>query len=319
MRALRGTGSDMTRRIEERIAEIAGRQHGVLSRAQLLAAGLTPRAIQGRLESGRLRSLHRGVYLAGPLAPAWARELSAVLACGESARASHRTAASLWEFSPRLDATRPVEVKVPGHRVIRRPGIRVVRATGLEMRPHSTVRGVPTTDATETLLDLAAVLGSTDLERMVASAERSRLITLHDLGAAVDRYSGRRGAATLRSILALERGPAFTRSELEDRFRDAVRRFQLPAPRFNTRVHGYEVDCFWPEAGLAIELDGASFHRSWKRQQSDRRRDSDLAARGIHVIRLTWDQLTNEIQPTMARVAQALAVRRDRLSRGLPG
>jgi very-short-patch-repair endonuclease len=125
--------------------------------------------------------------------------------------------------------------------------------------------------------------------------------------------SGRRGVASLRAMLHLSRGPAFTRSDLEDRFRDAVRRFQLPDPRFNARAHGYEIDCFWPDASLAVELDGAAHHGSWQSQQNDRRRDSDLATRGIHVIRITWDQLVRETEPTMARVAQAIAVGRERL------
>jgi very-short-patch-repair endonuclease len=308
-------GEDVTRRLEERILEIAARQHGVVTRKQLLGAGLTPRAVQGRVASGRLRLLHRGVYLVGVLAPPWARELAAVLACGPGARASHRTAASLWELAPRPDSAHPVEVKVPGHRVVRRAGIHAYRALGIAERAPASVHGIPTTDPTETLLDLARILSRSDLEKMIAHAERARLVSLDDLRTAADGHPRRRGMRTLRRLLAQERGPAFTRSDLEDRFRDAVRRFQLSSPRFNVRVHGYEVDCFWPDAGLAIELDGAAYHGSWRSQQNDRRRDGDLASRGIHVLRITWDQLTRETEPTMVRIAQALAIRRDRLRR----
>jgi very-short-patch-repair endonuclease len=309
----------MTRRIEELVAGIAARQHGVVTRAQLLEAGLTGRTIQGRLESGRLRPLHHGVYLAGPLAPPLARELSAVLACGAGARASHRTAAALWEFAPRPHEAHPVEVKVPNHRVIRRPGIQVYRALEPWTRAPAAARGVPVTDPTETLLDLAAVLPAAELERTVARAERAGLVTLDDLSAAVDRHRGRPGSATLRAQLGQVGGPALTRSELEARFRDAVRRFRFPPPSFNARVHGLEVDCFWPEANLAIELDGAAHHRSWQSQQNDRRRDGDLATRGILVLRITWDQLHRELEPTMVRIAQVLAVRRDQLQRTLQG
>lgn len=309
----------MARGLEECLAGIGARQHGVVTRPQLLAAGLTPRAIQGLLESGRLRLLHRGVYLMGPLTPTWAREMAAVLASGEGARASHRTAASLWEFGPRPDPAAPVEVKVPGLRVVRRPGIRAYRALALETRAPATVHGIPTTDPIETLLDLAATLGGADLDEMVASAEHGRLITLDELAAAVDRQPGRRGMVTLRLLLGRNGGPAFTRSELERRFRDALRRFQLPEPRFNIRSHGYELDCFWPDAGLAVELDGKAYHRSWQSRQNDRRRDRELAARGIQVIRITWDELVHETEPTMARVAQALALGRERLRRNHPG
>jgi hypothetical protein len=277
----------MARRLEERLAEIAARQHGVVTRAQLLAVGLTPRAIQGRLESGRMRLLHRGVYLDGPIEPTWGRVMAAVLASGRDARASHHTAASLWEFGPKLDLASPVEVKVPGHRVVRRPGIRAYRSLGLDTVAPATAYGIPTTEPIETLLDLAAILAGLDLERMVARADRGHLITLDELAAAVERHPERPGVATLRSLLGQNGGPAFTRSELEERFRDALRRFQLTAPRFNIRVHGYELDCYWPDAGVAVELDGRAYHRSWQSQQNDRRRDRELAARGIQVIRIT--------------------------------
>jgi hypothetical protein len=75
-------------------------------------------------------------------------------------------------------------VKVPGHKVIRRPGIRAYRVLVLEAHAPATVPGVPATDPIETLLDLAAVGGGSDLERMVARAVRDRLITLDDLTAA---------------------------------------------------------------------------------------------------------------------------------------
>jgi very-short-patch-repair endonuclease len=309
----------MTRWAEDRVVEIAAGQHGVVTRRQLLAAGLTPRAIQGRLESRRLRPLHPGVYLVGPILPPWAREMSAVLASGAGARASHRTAASLWDLDPKPDPRLPVEVKVPGRRVVRRPGIRAYRALDLEARPPAAAHGIPATDPTETIVDLSAVLGGPDLERLVARAERARLTTFDDLQRAVGRHSRRRGIPALRSLLGQDGGPALTRSELEDRFRHAVRHFQLPPPRFNVRVHGYEVDCFWPEVSLAVELDGADYHRSWQSQQNDRRRDGDLASRGVHVVRITWDQLVRELEPTVVRVAQTLAVRRDRLQRHPPG
>lgn len=305
----------MSREIEEGVVETAAHQHGVVTRTQLLAAGLTPRAIQGRLESGRLRLLRHGVYLVGPVTPPWARELSAVLACGTGARASHRTAASLWEIGPRPGPSSPVEVKVPAHRVVRRPGIRAYRSADLDGQPPAKVQGVPATHPIETLLDLAAVAAPSDLERMAARAERNRLVSLDDLRAAVDQNTGRPGMGALRDLLGQPHGPAFTRSDLEARFRDTVRRFQLPEPRFNLRVHGYEVDCFWPDAGLVVELDGAAYHGSWQSQQNDRRRDTELATRGILVIRMTWKHLLHETEPTMVRVAQALAVRQDQLRR----
>jgi hypothetical protein len=165
------------------------------------------------------------------------------------------------------------------------------------------------TSPAQTLVDLARVLEPRDLERAVARAERSRLVTLDDLGGLVAAQGRRPGVGAISAILALEDGPAFTRSELEDRFDDFVRRFGLPTPASNARVRGHELDCYWPSARLAVELDGAAYHRSWTSQTQDRRRDTDLAAHGVTVLRITWHQLVRETERTMVRLAQALAVR----------
>jgi very-short-patch-repair endonuclease len=294
---------------EERVAAVASRQHGVVTRAQLREAGLTRRVVERRLEEGTLRVLHRGVYRVGPLVAPRSREMAAVLACGAGARASHRSAGWLWDLSPRPGHAWPVEVKVRAGRVVRRPGIRAYRTRGLEAEEVATVDGIPVTSPAQTLIDLAPVLEPRDLERAVARAERSRLVTLHDLGGLVAAEGRRPGVSALAAVLALEGGPAFTRSELEDRFKYAVRRFGLPAPAFNVRVGGHELDCYWTSVRLAVELDGAAYHGSWTSQTQDRRRDTDLAAHGVVVLRITWRQLVRETERTMVRVAQALAVR----------
>jgi len=297
------------------VASIAARQHGVVQRKQLIDAGVTPRAIQRRLKARLLRPIHWGVYLTGPVPSPRAREMAAVLACGTHARVGYRTAAALWGFGERPAHSEAVNVKVPGDRVVRRPGIRAYRATGSDRQPPSIVDGIPATSPLETLLDLASVVTAPELERMVARAERAHLITIDDLAAAARQRRGRPGIATLLSVLGQEGGPAYTRSVLEDRFRDTMRLFGLPLPRFNSRVGGLEVDCYWPDARLVAELDGAAYHRSWHSQKNDRRRDSDLAAHDILVVRITWDQLVQETAPTMARLARTLGARQERLRR----
>src|SRR5215210_4933899 len=73
---------------------LARKQHGVITRQQLLRLGFTRDAIDHRIENGRLIPVFRGVYAVGR------RELSnegwwmaAVLACGEDTAAiSHESA-----------------------------------------------------------------------------------------------------------------------------------------------------------------------------------------------------------------------------------
>ena len=65
------------------IAAIADQQRGVVSYAQLIAAGVSPSAIDTRVRRYQLHRLHRGVYAVGHMALvplAW--ELAALLACG---------------------------------------------------------------------------------------------------------------------------------------------------------------------------------------------------------------------------------------------
>jgi very-short-patch-repair endonuclease len=104
------------------------------------------------------------------------------------------------------------------------------------------------------------------------------------------------------------RRPAFTRSEAEERFVDLIRRASLPASETNVALHGYEVDFLWRQRGLVVEIDGFASHGDRGAFEADRRRDADLAAHGIQVMRITWRQIAHEPEATLARLAQALAM-----------
>ena len=107
----------------------ASRQYGVVSRAQLLALGASKVQIQRRVSAGRLHRLHPGVYAVGHRAPRReARWLAAVLACGEGAVLSHRSAAALWglvDVEPGApEVTTQTKRRTPGvtpHRPASRP------------------------------------------------------------------------------------------------------------------------------------------------------------------------------------------------------
>ena len=154
------------------IAMLADRQHGVVARRQLLELGMGRRAIARRLESMRLRPVHRGVYAVGH------RELSqvgwwmaAVLACGPGAVLSHRCAAVLWGMLENASAT--VDVIVP-RELTRRDGIRPHTAA-LAADERTVHAGIPVTTVARTLLDLAAVLDPHALNRALERAEALRL------------------------------------------------------------------------------------------------------------------------------------------------
>lgn len=299
------------RSIDDAILALAIGQHGVVTRRQLVDAGLTRGMVGSRLATGRLRLLHRGVYLLGnlkgPLEPGRAREMAAVLACGPDAVVSHRSAAGLWGVLPQPDPPAPVEVTVPARSGNRRPGIRARRSADLPAHEITRLDGVPVTTPARTLRDLSLVVGARDLERAAARLERRGLIGSAGLRGLTALHRGRRGARLLRAAVSDGSGVALTRSAAEERFLDMVRRGGLPRPRTNVVVDGHEVDFLWPREKLVVEVDGFAFHASRRSFESDRRRDAELAAAGMRVVRVTWRQIVGESHGTLVRLAQALA------------
>jgi very-short-patch-repair endonuclease len=253
------------------IARLAARQHGVVSRAQLLVAGVTKSAIEARLRGGRLHPLHRGVYAAGHKAiGAKGRAMAAVLACGKGAALSHQSAGALWEIRPPWRGPVHVTAKQSG----KRRGIVVHRAGSLDGCEITRHHGIPVTSPARTLVDLADVLPPRALERALAEAQIRNLIPRGEIPSA----PGRR-------IVARRTAP--TRSDLEIRFLALLDAHGLPGPLVNERVLGYEVDMHWPEARLVVELDGYAFHGTRKAFEEDRARDAELQAAGWRVIRVT--------------------------------
>jgi len=298
--------------IDDAILAIGTRQHGVVTRRQLLAAGLTRGMVASRLGSGRLRRLHRGVFLLGslqgPLEPERAREMAAVLACGPGAGLSHRSAAWLWGVLPRPNPPAPVDVTVAARTANRRPGIRVHRSADLVAVDITLLDGIPVTTPGRMLRDLSRVVGARDLDLAAARLERRGLIDSKGIRALPARHRGRPGVRLLRAALSSADGPALTRSTAEERFLEIVRSGRLPRPRTNVVVRGYEVDFLWAAEKLVVEVDGFAFHASRRSFESDRRRDAELAAAGMRVVRVTWRQIVDESDAMLVRVAQALAL-----------
>jgi very-short-patch-repair endonuclease len=289
-------------RAELQIARIAARQHGVVTRAQLIDAGISPSAIHRRVERLRLVVVQSGVYQVGPLAAPHGREMAAVLACGPTSAVSHTSAASLWRLLP-VDAAAPVHVTIGGSDRGHRPGIEPHRARTLPADEVARWRGIRLTTPARTLIDIAACVGECDLERALARAARRGLAD-QDVLALVNRRPRRPGAAILRALLAGE--AALTRSEAEVRFRALIARAQLPDPELNARIMGYEVDALWRDRRIVVEVDGFAFHRSRASFESDRNRDAVLTAAGFTVTRITWRQLEREPEAVVARLAVAL-------------
>lgn len=286
------------------MAELARQQHGIVARGQLLEAGVTADRIDRKLKRGRLHAMHRGVYRVGPVEVPGAREMAAVLACGPSSFLSHGSAATLWELAPRGKAAAIPEV-IDRRASHRRPGVRVHHIRTLQDDEVTQLDRIPITTPARTLLDLCGSVPPRTLERAMAEAFARKLATPARLSDLLERHAVK-GKRILRALLE-DGSPARSRSEAEERFLGMVREAQLDAPEVNVDVAGYEVDFFWRREGLVVEVDGRAFHTARRAFEMDRRRDADLAAQGLRVMRVTWRQLVNEPSAVLVRLARALA------------
>jgi predicted transcriptional regulator of viral defense system len=284
-------------RVEAAIARLAARQHGLVTRAQLLGTGLSAREIDYRVRTGRLWRVHNGVYGVGhpPVTP-HARAMAAVLACGAGAALSHRSAAALWGLGVRWSA--PLEVTTRWDR--RRKGIRVHRGR-LPRRDVTRQFGIPVTTPARTLLDVADQLDRPTLTRAVNEARLAQRATLPDLAELLARSPGR---ATRRLRPFVDRGGGPTRSRFEDAFLEFAARHGLPTPEVNQIVAGYEVDVLWRQQRLIVELDGKETHEN--AFEADRDRDATLLDAGFPVLRITWDRLNGAPQREADRLHSLL-------------
>ena len=261
------------------IARLAASQHGVVSRTQLLAAGVTRRQIERRVERAVLRPIHRGVYAAGhgvlSQEGIW---MAAVLAAGEGACLSFWSAASLLAMrqgrGPRSHVTSP--------RARRSSRSIAFHRAALPEDEVTEENGIPTTTPARTILDLAALLPAPSLTRMVGAAGPGEGASLSEL---LDRYPRKPGVAKLRAVLA--KPIPMTRSDLEAELLERFAKAGLSRPLVNASVEGYEVDFVWAEEGVIAELDTYATHGSRIAFETDRARDRRLAAAGWRVVRLT--------------------------------
>ena len=154
------------------VADLAARQHGVVSIEQLLAIGLSRGTVKRWVADGRLHPVHRGVYAVGHARlSANGRFMAAVLACGEGAVLSHRSAAHLWNLKAggtRIEVTAPASGRRAPDRV------RLYRTRRLGSEDRTRIEGIPVTNLARTLIDLAGVVDRRRFERAFEEAERNR-------------------------------------------------------------------------------------------------------------------------------------------------
>lgn len=272
--------------------EAARQQHGVLTRRQLLALGFTSKAIEHRLRTGRLHDVGRGVYAVGrPQLTRFGRWMAAVLACGDGAALSHRSAAALWGIG--IEQGSGVDVSVRRKSDLRRPGIRVRTRPSLPAKDVTTRNRIPLTTSVRTLIDIATELSPNRLERAVNEADKRDLVDPESLRRALDDYAGQPGVRPLRDLLDRHTF-LLSDSDLEVFFRPIAAQAGLPSPLSKQIVNGFEVDFHFPQLGLVIETDGWRYHRTPAGQTKDAKRHQIHTASGLTPLRFSHHQIAYE-------------------------
>jgi predicted transcriptional regulator of viral defense system len=217
--------------VDRAIASLAAAQHGVVAWRQLREAGLGCGGIELRVRRGRLHRVHRGVYAVGHvrLTPR-GRWAAVVLACGDGAVLSHRSAAALWGF--RASAASVIDVTVPSRAGrARRAGITIHRTGALSASEVTLRDGISVTTPARTLLDLAEVVPRRSLERAIEEAERLRLFDLRALEHVLRANPGRTGIRPLAAVLEEHHiGTTLTRTRARGALPDALPRAGVAVP-----------------------------------------------------------------------------------------
>lgn len=272
-------------------------QHGVVTRRDLLGLGFSLEAIRHRMGTGRLRQVHRGVYAVGR--PELSREghwMAAILACGDGAFLSHRSAIALYGIGK--ERARVIELSVRRRCTHVREGIRVRSRPSLPSHDVGTLAGIPVTSPARTLVDCAAIVGPRTLERAVNEADKRDLIDPETLRKALEDYRGEPGVRALRRLLDRDTF-LLSDTELELLFRPIAAAAGLPRPHTKAWVNGFEVDFYWPELRLVVETDGWRYHRTPSAQSRDALRDQIHTASGLTPLRFSHHQIKHE--PTHVR------------------
>lgn len=271
---------------------LARDQHGVVTREQLLALGFSAKAIEHRLRTGRLFRSARGVYLVGwnQMTPE-RRWMVAVLACGEKACLSHRSAAAFWGIGTEQEGR--VDITVRRRAELKRPGIRIHSRWALARNRVTVERGIPVTKPLQTLIDIALELPTDELERAVNDADKLELIDPETLRHRLDEHPGEPGVKPLRTLLDKDTF-RLSDTKLEVLFRPIAAAAGIPVELTKCFVNDFEVDFFWPSLGLVVETDGLRYHRTAIAQRRDAKRDNAHVASGLTRLRFTHWQVKYE-------------------------
>jgi hypothetical protein len=284
------------------VNQISARQHGLITRSQAIDAGLSAAAVQRRLKDRRWLALRSGVYAIGGLPHTWEQTvMAACLAGGRETVASHATAARLWDLERAPSADR-IHVTSGPHRRIRLDGVSAHRSIRLTAADLATRHRIPVTAPARTIIEVAGLIGTGDTGKCIDDALRRELITVDLLRASVARLAGpgRRRLRDVRAALG-HRLPGYDPgdSNLEVRALRTLAAAGLPTPVQQHRIlidgRARRIDLAYPDAQMAIELDGWAWHGNVDAFHADRATRNELTSLGWAVLQITAEATPDTI------------------------
>lgn len=274
------------------LALVSAAQLALVTRFQALQH-LSRKQLEHRLSTGRLQAVRPGIYkVAGAPDLPGQELLSACLAAGPAAVASHRSAGELWRL--RHMAAAVPEITVPAPQWPRLPGV-VTHQTRFLPSGQCVVRQhIPVTTPARTIVDLSSAFEPEVLGRIVDDALRRRILTLGQLAAVAELLprSNRRSLATIAGVLA-DRRTGFSAGDSDGEV--ALARLLvaagLPPPvhQFQVVIDGkvYLLDLAYPEWRIGLEYDGWSSHATRSAFDHDRARANAFVLAGWTVLYVT--------------------------------
>ena len=282
------------------ITRLAARQHRVVTRRQLRAAGLSSDQIDRAAARKVLCRQHRGVYLVGGGEPSFeAKVLAACWAAG--GLASHRTAAALFGLRrvPRTHLEVTVERRAP-----RIKGVEIYETASLTAHDRTHIGVIPTVRLPLMLVQLAAVAPQWASGALDDALVR-KLTTLPALDQFLARAGrGRPGGALLRELVGLRQaGQRPTESVAEDEYVELHERFGLSAPsrQVPATLAGGAARFDFGDAALDLEVDGDRWHAGYEDRLADAGRDAAAREAGVTVARFRAAEIREEPLMVLAR------------------
>ncbi len=297
---------------EELVLRRMKQQHGLISRAQALRAGMTARQIEYRVRQGRWVRVASGLYRHAAVPSTL---LSRLLAACMTYRgvASHRSAAALQGIDGYTLSV--VELSVPAGKGRAAKGVLLHESTQLDLARPVVRNAIPCTWPDRTVLDLAGVVDRTRLDRTIDAVLRDGLLRQSDLWGVLASHArrGRPGCAALKASLEDRFGDdPVPLSEWSRMVAELLADAGLDYPALEHRVLDAsgvfvaQVDLAYPASRVAIELDSARWHDNRESFVDDRRRRNEITLAGWDVLNFTWDDYASRPRALCTTVAKAL-------------